>query len=168
MSKEKFIDVVLAHQPETPSYFTYDAILNTLEHPTLESSLRGSMTPLNLEEVLSNLNSGAQLIDVRDSAEFAGAHIRGSLNIGLGGKFATWAGTVLDPEKPIVIIAEIGREEEGTVRLGRIGFDRVVGFLEGGMAALEGREDLGTKIVRITAQTLVEYKSQSENIYCLT
>ena len=71
------------------------------------------------------------MLDTRDPAEFAAAHLPGSINIGLGGQYATWAGTMLSRERPIVIIADPGRESESAVRLGRIGFDHVVGYLEG-------------------------------------
>ena len=74
---------------------------------------------------------GAQVLDTRDPAEFAAAHLAGSINIGLGGQYATWAGTVLSREQPIVIIADPGREHEAATRLGRIGFDHVVGYLDG-------------------------------------
>ena len=74
---------------------------------------------------------GAQILDTRDPAEFAAAHLAGSINIGLGGQYATWAGTMLSREQPIVIIADPGREHEAAMRLGRIGFDHVVGYSEG-------------------------------------
>ena len=73
-------------------------------------------------------DAGAQILDVRDAAEYAKGHLAGSINIGLGGQYATWAGTVLDRAKPIVIIAEPGREQEAALRLGRIGFDHVKGY----------------------------------------
>ena len=76
--------------------------------------------------------------------EYARAHLKGSLNIGLGGSYATWAGTILDRDKPIVIIAEPGRQEEAAMRLGRIGFDSIVGYLRDGISALEARTDLMT------------------------
>lgn len=65
--------------------------------------------------------------------------LAGSINIGLGGRYATWAGTVLDRAKPIVIIAEPGREQEAALRLGRIGFDHVKGYLDEGMQASDGQ-----------------------------
>jgi len=92
---------------------------------------------------------GARVLDVREPAEFAGAHLSGSINIGLGGKYATWCGTLLKPEEDIVIIAEPGREIEAATRLGRIGYDRVVGYLEGGMQPLESRAELVGRIERI-------------------
>jgi hydroxyacylglutathione hydrolase len=81
---------------------------------------------------------------VRDAAEYARAHLIGSLNIGLNGSYATWAGTILDKDKPIVIVAEPAKEAEAAMRLGRIGFDSLVGYLNGSIAALEARKDLLT------------------------
>ena len=136
MSKEEFIRLVTADQPDAPQYFTYDAILNTRERVTLDSNLERVLQPVSLDEVLRLGDAGAQLLDVRDAAEFAKGHLVGSINIGLGGQYATWAGTLLDRVRPIVIIAEPGREQEAALRLGRIGFDHVRGYLDGGMAAL--------------------------------
>jgi len=82
-------------------------------------------------------DSGAQLLDTRDPDAFAAGHLPGSLNIGLGGKYATWAGTVLDPERPIVLVAEPGKERESAMRLGRIGFDKVAGYLDEDAASLD-------------------------------
>jgi rhodanese-related sulfurtransferase len=118
--------------------------------------MRRTLRPLPLEEVLRLQNSGAQVIDVREAADFVGAHLADSLNIGLRGKYATWAGTLLDHERPIVVVAAPGEEEEAVMRLGRIGLDNVVGFLDGGMAALEARPDLVRRTERITVATLAE------------
>ena len=89
-------------------------------------------------------STGAQILDTRDPAEFAAAHLKGSINIGLGGQYATWAGTVLNREDPIVIIAVPGREKESAVRLGRIGFDHIVGYPQDGLRSLDSRPELIT------------------------
>src|SRR5919109_3825544 len=156
MSREEFIRIVTAEQPATPAYFSYDAVLNTKERPTLEQALRQELRPLTLDEALGLVSEGAELLDARDPAEFAGAHVAGSVNVGLGGSYATWAGTVLDRERPLVLVADPGREQEAALRLGRIGFDNVAGFLEGGMQAVDERPDLLARIERITAVTLAE------------
>jgi hydroxyacylglutathione hydrolase len=150
MSKDEFIALVTADQPDAPQYFTYDAVLNTRERGTLESNLEKVLQPLSLDEVLNLRDTGAQLLDVRDGAEFAKGHLTGSLNIGLGGQYATWAGTLLNREKPIVILAEPGREHEAALRLGRIGFDYVRGYLANGLAALASRPDLITTTERVS------------------
>ena len=156
MSKEDFIRIVTADQPEAPEYFTYDAILNTKERDTLEQVLRRELKPLSLDQVLDRQRSGAQVLDTRDPADFAKAHLVGSFNIGLGGQYATWAGTLLNPEESIVLISEPGREEEGATRLGRIGFDRVSGYLQEGIQALEQNPDLVDGWDRIDAATLAD------------
>jgi len=156
MSREEFVRVVTAEQPDTPDYFGYDAVLNTKERPTLEQALEQELKPLSLDDVLALAAQDAQVLDTRDPADFAGAHLAGSVNVGLGGSYATWAGTILERERPIVLIADPGREQEAALRLGRIGFDNVAGYLDGGMQALEPRPDLLDRIERITAATLAE------------
>ncbi len=156
MDKEAFRRLVTADQPEPPRYFAYDAVLNRRLRPTLEESLEEALRPLPLDEVLKLKERGAQILDVRDPADFAGGHLIGSLNISLRGKFATWAGTILDRERPIVLVAEPGCEQEAGMRLGRIGFDNVSGYLKGGMLALDARSDLLARTERIAAATLAE------------
>lgn len=156
MSKEAFIDVVTADQPDAPAYFTYDAVLNSLERPTLEQALQREMVPLALQEVLKLQSEGAQILDVREAGDFAAAHLAGSINIGLGGQYATWAGTLLDHEHPIVIIADPGRESEAALRLGRIGFDHVAGFLDDGLRSLDRQPELTKKTERVSAPFAAE------------
>jgi hydroxyacylglutathione hydrolase len=156
MSKEEFVRLVTADQPDAPAYFTYDAILNTRERTTLDKNLEQALHPIQLDEVIRMGDAGAQMLDVRDPAEYAKGHLAGSVNIGLGGQYATWAGTVLDRAKPIVIIAEPGREQEAALRLGRIGFDHVKGYLQGGMEALAGRADLMWPTERLSALMVAE------------
>ena len=156
MSKEEFIRLVTADQPDAPAYFTYDAILNTRERATLDQNLEQVLHPIDLDEVLRMGDKGAQILDVRDAAEYAKGHLAGSINIGLGGQYATWAGTVLDRAKPIVIIAEPSREQEAALRLGRIGFDHVKGYLQGGMEALSDRPDLVWPTERVSAPMVAE------------
>lgn len=150
MSESDFIELVTTDQPDAPSYFTYDAVLNSKEHQTLSQMIEHQLKPLDLDVLLSLQAVGAQVLDVREPAEYARAHMKGSLNIGLGGTYATWAGTILNREKPIVIIAEPGRQGEAAMRLGRIGFDSVVGYLRHGISSLERRTDVMTGTTRVT------------------
>jgi hydroxyacylglutathione hydrolase len=162
MSKEAFIQIVTADQPEAPPYFTYDAVLNSEERPTLDEALAREMNPLTLDAVLALQADGAQILDTRDPDEFGAAHLAGSINIGLGGQYATWAGTVLDRTHPIVIIADPGRENESAIRLGRIGFDHVAGYLQNGMHSLESRPDLVAFTEHLSAQFAAELLSSSQ------
>jgi glyoxylase-like metal-dependent hydrolase (beta-lactamase superfamily II)/rhodanese-related sulfurtransferase len=158
MSFEKFRELVTAEQPEAPGYFVYDAVLNRQERPDLSASLQTSLRPLSLSEVLKLHQSGAQMLDVRAAVDFEAASLSGSLNIALRGSYATWCGSLLSHDRPIVVLAEAGSEEEAVMRLGRIGFDNVVGFLEGGMEALRDEPQLVQSIPRITAVELAEQR----------
>jgi len=156
MSKEDFIRIVTADQPDAPAYFTYDAILNTRERPTLDTTLEKVLHPIELDDLLALGNTGIQILDVREAADYATGHLAGSINIGLGGQYATWAGTILDPTRPIVVIAEPGREQEAALRLGRIGFDGIKGYLRNGMEALALRPELVQSTERVSAPMLAE------------
>jgi hydroxyacylglutathione hydrolase len=154
MSREAFKAIVTEDQPEAPEYFVHDAILNRQERPALEKSMSEAIKPIPLENVLEMAKSGAQLLDVREGLDYAGSHLVGSINIALKGKYATWAGSMLNAKDPIIVIGEDDQVEEAVMRLGRIGFDNAVGYLEGGMMALENHPELQRKTERITAQAL--------------
>ena len=156
MTETAFVDLVTTDQPDAPPYFTYDAVLNARERPTLEQTLARELQPMTLDHVLALASVGGQVLDVRDPDEFAGAHLAGSINIGLSGQYATWAGTVLSNDRPIVIVANPGREMEAAVRLGRIGFDHVVGYLKDGLLSLASRPDLTATTERISAPVAAE------------
>ena len=162
MSREAFIQVVTADQPDAPPYFHYDAVLNSEERPTLDEALAREMNPLTLDAVLALQADSAQILDTRDPDEFAAAHLAGSINIGLGGQYATWAGTVLDRTHPIVIIADPGRENEAAIRLGRIGFDHVAGYLQDGLHSLTSRPELVAFTERLSAPFAAELLSSSQ------
>jgi len=151
MTRAAFIDLVTADQPDAPPYFTYDAVLNSQERPTLDEALARQLNPMTLDQVLAIRDAGGQILDTRDPGDFAAAHLAGSLNIGLGGQYATWAGTILSRDAPIVIIADPGRELESATRLGRIGFDHVVGYLNDGLRTLASRPDLTATTERLSA-----------------
>ena len=157
MSEAEFTALVIADQPDAPQYFVYDAIMNRKEHRTLDESLQRSLKPLAAAELIRQQKEGAQVLDVREPADYEGAHVANSLNIGLSGRFATFAGILLDSDAPIVIVAEPGREEEAAMRLGRIGYDNVIGYLEGGMAALASQQDVTRRTERITPATVGEH-----------
>lgn len=172
MSREQFVAIVTADQPDAPAYFTYDAVLNTRERATLDANLSHVLRPIPVKEFLelagvskspadiptnraeSALTLNAQLLDVRHPDAFARGHLRGAINIGLDGQFASWAGTILSPQQPILIIAAPGRESEAALRLGRIGFDQVLGYLDHGMESLAEAPDLIEETDRRSATEL--------------
>lgn len=167
MSFDDFKRLVTSDQPEAPDYFVYDAIKNRQERADLEATLRVSLNPLGIDEVMRLKSQGAEVVDVREAADFEGAHLAGAINIGLKGKYATWCGSILSHEHPIVVVADPGSEEEAVMRLGRIGFDNVAGYLRDGMAAVESRPELIRVISRITAPALAGQLTESPKPFIL-
>jgi rhodanese-related sulfurtransferase len=162
MTKEEFKQLVTADQPEAPAYFVHDAVLNRQDRPSLDEAMQGSLKSIGLDDVVQMQQDGAQVVDVRDAADFAGAHLTGALNIGLDGKYATWAGTVLSKDKPIIVVADSERVSEAVMRLGRIGLDNVAGYLEHGVQAIDQRPELLARVQRITAQALAEQIQEND------
>ncbi len=128
MTEAEFIAQVTADQPAAPPYFGFNASLNRKERDPLDE--HDAPTGLDWAVVVAQQANGAVVIDTRDHVDFAHGHLRGSLNVGLGGRFAEYCGDVVDPTTPIVLVTEPGAELEARVRLGRIGFDRVVGYVD--------------------------------------
>jgi hydroxyacylglutathione hydrolase len=127
MTKDEFVEVVTSGQTAPPAYFGFDAVLNREMRPILDE--HQAPAPLELDEVVRLQADGAVVLDTRGPEVFASGHLVGSVNIGLGGRYAEFAGGVLLPDMDIVLVGEPGTELEAKVRLARIGFDRVVGHL---------------------------------------
>ncbi|GAC1405004.1 MAG: rhodanese-like domain-containing protein [Candidatus Velthaea sp.] len=134
MSKEEFVELTTRALPEQPAYFAIDADLNRRGVPALELTKRPiAMTPA---EVTRAHADGALLLDVRPSEVYGPEHIRGSMNVGLDGQFASWAGTLIPFDRRVVILTEDDAQVDETVmRLARIGFTSVAGYLAGGIGA---------------------------------
>ncbi|MFT5285532.1 MAG: hydroxyacylglutathione hydrolase [Planctomycetota bacterium] len=163
MSVNEFVTMLTSNLPEAPPYFSFDAELNQQDRPVLGENLSKQLVPLALDDVLHLRNSGAQILDTRHPEQFAASHLRGALNIGLNGKFATWAGYVVDRNKSVVLVGEPGEEEQALIRLGRIGFDDlVVGYLDGGMQAASGRDELLSSFGRVTVEEFDRLRSQPD------
>jgi glyoxylase-like metal-dependent hydrolase (beta-lactamase superfamily II)/rhodanese-related sulfurtransferase len=171
-SKEKFVELVTEGQPPAPGYFVYNAILNQKGRELLdESQMPKAMT---YDEVREALKGGAVLVDGRDPEEFALGHLKGALNIGLEGRYAEFAGSVVTPTDDIILFTEPERELEGKNRLARIGFDRVVGYLKDPYAVMfENQRDveaasrlttnaLGERIADVPELQLVDVRNPGE------
>lgn len=153
-----FIAAVTADQPEAPAYFGHDAAFNKREHDTAEHR----STALSVPQMQDAIASGAQVLDVRDATAFSGSHVNGALNVGLRGQFAMWAGAVLDPKRELVLVTEPGEQDEALTRLRRIGFDRVRGHLDGGMAALAAYPTLVSGSRRVEPDELRRWLARAD------
>jgi rhodanese-related sulfurtransferase len=139
MTKEEFIDSILTGLTPPPGYFPQNVLMNIQGYESVDEVVKKGTTPLNVDAFESILEENkALVIDTRDARPFAKGFIPDSYNIGIDGSFANWVGTtVVDIKKPILLVAEKGREEEVATRLARIGFDNTLGYLEGGIGAWE-------------------------------
>ena len=127
MSEDQFVAVVTEGQTAPPAYFSFDAMLNRELRPLLDETT--PPPPLELDEVVAHQRQGAVVIDARDPQDFAAGHLIGSINIGMTGRYAEFAGGVIQPGAPIVLVVDPGQELEAKNRLARIGFDNVLGHL---------------------------------------
>jgi glyoxylase-like metal-dependent hydrolase (beta-lactamase superfamily II)/rhodanese-related sulfurtransferase len=151
MSPETFVAMVTADQPAAPSYFPYDAVLNRKERSLLVDE---APDPKAFDEVLELQRKGAVVIDTRDPEVFAHGHLAGSVNVGIGGRFAEYAGTVVPHDMPIVLIGDLEAVAEAKLRLGRIGFDTVVGALVDPPAAFVEHPDHVERSSQLSAAEL--------------
>ena len=156
--KATFMNLVTEGQPPAPGYFVYDAILNRKDRELLDETKMP--TAMTYDQVRSAISRGAVLVDGRSPEEFALGHLRGAINIGLGGRYAEFAGSVLPSDVDVVLFTEPGQELEGKNRLARIGFDRVVGYLDKPYEVMfENRDDVQVAS-RLTAKAFDERTAQ--------
>ncbi|MFH8594585.1 rhodanese-like domain-containing protein [Streptomyces rimosus] len=149
MPEDEFVRLVTAGQPATPGYFAHDAALNRDGHPLLDTAPPAALT---LDAALAACrDAGAVLLDSRPLAAYTEAHFTGSLHTSLDTRFAEYAGSVVEPGTPIVLISDPGTESEARLRLARIGYDHVLGHVPDPAAELARRPDLVTRTHRLAA-----------------
>ncbi len=152
MTEEEFVAVVTDGQPTAPPYFAFDATLNRRAREVLDETAEVALLPL--DDVLARQAAGAVVLDARDAIVFAAGHLAGSVNVGLEGRFAEYAGDVVHPDEDIVLVTEPGRAAEARVRLARIGFDRVVGALAQPLERFVDHPELVERSSRLTPAEL--------------
>jgi hydroxyacylglutathione hydrolase len=135
MSREAFVNMLTAELPDRPEYFAEDAAINRDGPALLAESAATALPP---HTVRAKLEAGAVALDTRPVSVFGAGHLPESINIGLGGQYATWAATVIGLHKALVIVAEDDEKvRESTLRLSRVGIENVAGYLQGGVEAWE-------------------------------
>ncbi|MBX3279532.1 MAG: MBL fold metallo-hydrolase [Acidobacteria bacterium] len=153
MPKEEFIRMMTHDLPEAPAYFSRDAEINrTGAAPLAELPLPRAISPAEFNKLAQQ---GHMVLDVRPSNAFGAGHVPGALNIGLGGQFATWAGSLITPGAPLLIVSEDeSGVDEAVMRLARVGIESVEGYLDGGMLAWDGAGLETSRIVQMPVDEL--------------
>ena len=162
MDRARFVDLVTDGQPTAPDYFIHDTIQNRRSRALLDDATPSAITP---DEVDAAHAGGAVLLDVRDAASFAAGHLAGSVNIGIDGRFAEYAGEVADPDDEIVLIAaDPDHAAEAKVRLGRIGFDHVLGAITDVERVLTDEPERAQQSSRLTAAELAARRDDTPGL----
>ena len=166
-NREAFIEAVLDGLTTPPKYFGFNVALNKGGYESVEKVINKGLHPISIndfEKVVEETE--ALILDTRSNSEFYKNYIPNSINIGLKGDFAPWVGAmVVDVKQPIILVSDPGTEEEVIIRLSRVGFDNVIGFLEGGFESWLKADKETDKIERIIPLEFANrYKENSKII----
>ncbi len=166
-TKEEFIIEVTKDLEDAPPYFSINAKINKEGYHNLDEIKRKGLTPLSIKEFKEKSFNGCTILDTRESTEFTNGFVPGSVFIGLEGRFAEWAGNLLSFNQPIILVTASGKEEETVVRLARVGFEKVEGFLKGGFDAWTKAGEKADIIIDIEPDELAMDIPFDENITVL-
>lgn len=154
MSRAEFIAQVTDNLPSPPAYFFEDARINQMGYDNIDDVLARNVRALSPDEVAQAIAAGALVLDTRAADLFEAAFVPGAVNIGLNGGFAVWAGTLLPIDQQLVIVAEAGKEAESILRLARVGYENVIGFLENGIEAWVNAGMPSDQVASIVPETI--------------
>lgn len=154
-SREEFIKVVTDGIPPPPLYFPINARINKEGYDSLDEVLEQGMKPLSIAEFKKQMKNDVVILDTRNSEEFTEGFIPGSISIGLNGRFAEWAGSLLPFDTPLLLVSDPGKEKESIIRLARVGLDKVQGYLDGGYEAWKKSGEQSDLIVNVEADELM-------------
>lgn len=152
---EQFVQQVTYGLETAPKYFSMNAKINQSGYETIEKIVKKGTTPLSLEEFKTQRQEDCIVLDTRHANEFTEGFVPGAVFIGLEGRFAEWAGSLLPFDKPLLLITPAGKEEEAVIRLSRVGFDKMVGFLEGGFETWKNAGERTDMIINVEPDELV-------------
>jgi glyoxylase-like metal-dependent hydrolase (beta-lactamase superfamily II)/rhodanese-related sulfurtransferase len=154
-SMEQFIKQVTEGLEAVPRYFPINAKFNQSGYDAIEKLVKKGTTPLSVEEFKNKMEGDVIILDTRNADEFTEGFIPGSIFIGLEGRFAEWAGSLLSFDKPLLLVSAPGKEEEAIIRLSRVGFDKMEGYLQGGFEAWQDAGEKRDMIVNVEPDELV-------------
>lgn len=152
--KKEFINAVTDGLVAPPNYFPINAQINKEGYESLDAVVEQSLKPLSIAEIKKAVEDHELLLDTRNAEVFTLGFIPGSVFIGLEGRFAEWAGSLLPFDKPIILVTEPGMEKETIIRLARVGFSNVKGYVDGGFEAWRSAGEETDMIINIEADEL--------------
>lgn len=135
MTEAQFVEAVMDGQTTPPPYFFVDAGINKNGYAPIADVMAKNTQPLTVAQMDDLVGAGATILDCRTAESFSKAFIPGSINVGLNGQYAIWVGTLLSHEDPLIVVADDGKEAEAILRLARVGYENVKGYVKGGVQA---------------------------------
>ncbi len=166
-TKEEFVKAVTEDLSEAPVYFAINAKINKEGYSNLDEVKSRALTALSVDEFKAKMEKGSIVLDTRKADEFTNGFIPGSVFIGLEGRFAEWAASLLSFDEAIILVTDPGMEEETVVRLSRVGLDNVEGYLQGGFEAWKNAAEAVDLIINVEADELAMDLPFDENLLVL-
>jgi glyoxylase-like metal-dependent hydrolase (beta-lactamase superfamily II)/rhodanese-related sulfurtransferase len=154
MTRDEFIKTVTTGLSTPPVYFPINAKINKEGYESMDDVMGRAMQALSIEGFKAKVKGGAWILDTRAATVFTEGFVPDAISIGLDGRFAEWAGSLLPFNQPLVLVTEAGKEEESVIRLARVGIDNVQGYLEGGFEKWKNAGEQLDMIVDIEADEL--------------
>lgn len=164
MTKIDFVKAVTDGLSAAPNYFAWDAKLNKQGYASIDEVLSKNTKALAVSDFEAQIANGAIVLDVRTPDAFEKGFVPHAINIGLNGQYAPWVGALIDPKATLVLVADEGKETEAVLRLARVGYENVIGYLNGGIAAWQAAGKKVDTINSITAISLVEKLKDFDNV----
>ena len=163
-SKEEFIKSVTEGLSTPPQYFPINAKINKEGYESLDKVLESSMKPLKIQDVKDAIKNDVIILDTRPASEFIHGFIPASIFIGLEGRFAEWAGSLLPFDQKMILVTEKDKEKEAIIRLARVGFNNVIGYVDGGYEAWKSAKEPIDMIIEVEADELAMDIPFDENL----
>lgn len=164
MSKAEFVKAVTEGLTAAPNYFAWDAKLNKEGYASIDEVLKKNTKALSVEEMETEISKGALVLDVRSPDDFEKGFIPSAINIGLNGQYAPWVGALIDPKATLILVTDEGKETEAVLRLARVGYENVNGYLNGGMNAWRDAGKATDAVHSISAEDFVAHLDSSDTI----
>jgi len=165
--KEEFISAVTSGIAAPPQYFPINAKINKEGYDSLDELLTKGMRALSVEDFKKEITEDTIILDTRNSSVFTEGFVPGSVSIGLDGRYAEWAGSLLPFHAPILLVTDPGKEKESIVRLARVGFDKVKGYLAGGYDAWKNAGETIDMIIDVEPDELLMDIPHDQNLVVL-
>ncbi|HAP00821.1 MAG TPA: MBL fold metallo-hydrolase [Bacteroidetes bacterium] len=166
-NKENFVASITSGLSAPPQYFPLNAQINKSGYSSLDSVMSQSEKALSVSDFENEMKQGALVLDTRIPDEFELGFVKGAINIGLNGRYAEWVGTLIDINQPLLIVAAEGKEHESILRLARVGYEKVIGYLNGGFDAWKNAGKSTDMVISIDAEEFALDKKHEKNIHVI-